>query len=193
MNRWKPEGKKVALSAVGVDIAHGGPAKTVLAKRYGDWFGPLEKYPGTLTDTGMKAAALIQQSIREYPQALVCIDSIGVGASAYDALRELRIHRAMAVNFSARAPENTDQTGVLHFVNVRAFAYWSLRDLLDPGRGSTAALPPDQELLSDLAAPRWKMTVQGIQIEPKEDIVKRLGRSPDCGDALVLSILMPTN
>jgi len=37
------------------------------------------------------------------------------------------------------------------------------------------------------------MTTQGIQIEPKEDITKRLGRSPDCGDALVLSILVPTN
>jgi hypothetical protein len=36
------------------------------------------------------------------------------------------------------------------------------------------------------------MTTQGIKIEPKEDIVERLGRSPDCGDALVLSTLMPT-
>ena len=53
-------------------------------------------------------------------------------------------------------------------------------------------LPPDQELLSDLTAPHWSMTTQGIKIEPKEDIVKRLGRSPDCADALVLSILMPT-
>jgi len=31
------------------------------------------------------------------------------------------------------------------------------------------------------------------KIEPKEDIAKRLGRSPDCGDALVLSILVPAN
>ncbi len=34
---------------------------------------------------------------------------------------------------------------------------------------------------------------QGSEIEAKEDIVKRLGRSPDCGDALVLSILVPTS
>jgi len=32
------------------------------------------------------------------------------------------------------------------------------------------------------------MTVQGIQVEPKEDIVKRLGRSPDCGEALKQTI-----
>ena len=41
MNRWTPEGKRERLSAVGVDIAHGGPAKTVLAMRYGTWFAPL--------------------------------------------------------------------------------------------------------------------------------------------------------
>jgi len=39
-------------------------------------------------------------------------------------------------------------------VATRAYAYWPLRELLDPGRGNTAALPPDQDLLSDLAAPR---------------------------------------
>ncbi len=37
----------------------------------------------------------------------------------------------------------------------------------------------------DLAAPRWKMTTQGIPIEPKEDITEQLGRSSDGGDALV--------
>jgi hypothetical protein len=63
--------------------------------------------------------------------------------------------------------------------------------MLDPERGQKLALPPDQELLSDLTAPRWTMTMQGIKVEPKEDIVKRLGRSPDCADALVLAILRP--
>jgi hypothetical protein len=178
MNRWAPEGKKERLSAVGVDIAHGGPAKTVLAKRYGTWFAPLEKYDGKMTDTGMKAAALIQQAIRECPETLVCIDAVGVGASAFDCCKELQFYHAMAINFSSKTPA-TDVTGILHFVNTRAWAYWSLRDMLDPGRGINLALPPDQELLSDLTAPRWCMTTQGIKIEPKEDIVERLGRSPD--------------
>ncbi|HEV3151304.1 MAG TPA: terminase, partial [Acidobacteriaceae bacterium] len=48
------------------------------------------------------------------------------------------------------------------------------------------------ELLSDLTAPRWAMTMQGIKVEPKEDIVKRLGRSPDCADAVVLAALRPS-
>jgi Terminase large subunit, T4likevirus-type, N-terminal len=189
MNRWTPDGKRGQLSEVGVDIAHGGPAKTVLAKRYGNWFAPLEKYPGKTTDTGMKAAALIQQAIRECPQALVCIDATGVGASAFDACKELRMPHGLAVIFSGKT-EARDRTGLLQFVNIRAFAYWALRDLLDPVKGQNLALPPDQELLSDLTAPRWSMTMQGIKVEPKEDIVKRLGRSPDCADAVVLSILV---
>jgi len=36
------------------------------------------------------------------------------------------------------------------------------------------------------------MTTQGVKIEPKEDIVKRLRRSPDCADAVVLSLQVPT-
>jgi hypothetical protein len=66
-----------------------------------------------------------------------------------------------------------------------------MRDLLDPECGQRNALPPDQELLADLTAPRWAMTMQGIKVEPKEDIVKRLGRSPDCADAVALAILRP--
>ena len=66
----------------------------------------------------------------------------------------------MAVIFSNKT-ESRDVTGVLRFVNVRAYAYWRLRDMLDPERGEKIALPPDQELLSDLTAPRWAMTMQG--------------------------------
>jgi hypothetical protein len=183
MNRWTPDGKRERLSAVGVDIAHGGPAKTVLAKRYGDWFAPLEKYDGKLTDTGMKAAALIQQAIRECLQALVCIDAVGVGASAFDACKELTLARVLAVIFSDKTPA-TDRTGVLKFVNLRAWAYWTLRDLLDPEKGQDLALPPDQELLSDLTAPRWHMTMQGIKIEPKK-------RTSLSGSVVRLTVPMP--
>jgi hypothetical protein len=41
--------------------------------------------------------------------------------------------------------------------------------------------------MADLVAPQWKITASGIQIESKDDIKKRLARSPDCGDAVVLA------
>lgn len=49
------------------------------------------------------------------------------------------------------------------------------------------ALPPDQELLSDLTSARWKYTASGILLEEKEETIKRIGRSPDAGEAVVLA------
>jgi len=45
-------------------------------------------------------------------------------------------------------------------------------------------------LLGDLSAPHWWVTSGGkIQVERKEDIYKRLGRSTDDGDAVVQSFV----
>ncbi len=48
-------------------------------------------------------------------------------------------------------------------------------------------MPSDQELLADLCAPRFTVQANGIKVESKEDVTRRLGRSPDCGDAVVLA------
>ena len=101
-----------------------------------------------------------------------------------DRTRQRRVNRQTGSRQPNRNPSSVD-------VNVRAYAYWALRDMLDPERGQKLALPPDQELLSDLSAPRWAMTMQGLKVEPKEDIVKRLGRSPACAVAVFLAILRP--
>ncbi len=57
--------------------------------------------------------------------------------------------------------------------------------------GSQIALPPDTSLLADLASTKFTTgTVSGklvIQAERKEDVVARLGRSPDRGDAVVMA------
>ena len=53
------------------------------------------------------------------------------------------------------------------------------------------ALPPDTSLLADLASTKFTTTtVSGrlvIAAERKEDVVSRLGRSPDRGDAVVMA------
>ncbi len=90
------------------------------------------------------------------------------------------------INFAAGS-EGHDKTGRLKFVNVRAAAYWGMREALDPDSGDGLMLPPDSELLADLCAPHWSMRTSGIQIESKDEISKRIGRSPDAGDAVVLA------
>lgn len=182
--RWQERPQPTtALSAIGMDVARGGADKTVLARRHGTWFAALEKHDGTSTPDGVVAAALVLRALDN--RATINVDAIGVGASVYDQLRA-RTPRVEAVIFSAGAP-GRDRANVLDFANLRAYAYWALRDALDPATGDDLALPPDPELLADLCAPRWSMRTTGVLVESKEDIVKRLGRSPDCGDAVVLA------
>jgi hypothetical protein len=78
--------------------------------------------------------------------------------------------------------------GRLTFRNVRAEMWWRLREALDPQSEHRIALPPDPELRTELASPKWLMTSgNAIQIEEKSKIKDRLGRSPDKGDAVVMS------
>jgi hypothetical protein len=80
-----------------------------------------------------------------------------------------------------------DRSEELGFANLRSAAWWGLRERLDPAFGATLALPPDDRLTGDLMAPKWRMLSGGkIQVESKADIVKRLGRSPDDGDAVMM-------
>jgi hypothetical protein len=66
--------------------------------------------------------------------------------------------------------------------------WWRMREALDPVNGYDLALPPDRELFADLCAPRYKRTPRGIQVETKDEIKKRIGRSPDKGDSAVYAL-----
>ena len=178
--RWK-ERPDAPQTAIGVDVARGGADKTVIAVRYGNWLDELKTYPGTSTPDGPAAAALVMAQRRD--KSIINVDVIGVGTSVYDHLKGLT-DGVMPINGAERSTAK-DKTGELRFVNLRAQYYWQLREALDPTSGEDIALPPDTELLSDLCAPTWKLTIRGIQIEAKDDLIKRIGRSPDKGDAVV--------
>jgi hypothetical protein len=56
----------------------------------------------------------------------------------------------------------------------------------------TVQLPQDEGLLDDLCAVNKKYDTRGrLQLETKEDVKKRLGRSPDKADALALTFAEP--
>lgn len=183
--RWTEQPPDEPLLAIGQDVARGGDDKTVIARFYGQWLAPIDKYPGISTPDGPTAAALVIPYAA--PEVPINVDVIGVGGSVYDCLAAHDLN-AQAINFSESAPDNArDRSGRLKFRNVRAHAYWALREALDPDHGDSLALPPDSELLADLCAAKWKISPSGVQIESKDDIKIRIGRSPDCGDAVVLA------
>jgi hypothetical protein len=192
MARWKPTPPEgCPLTALGVDVAYGGDDKTVLARRVRTWFAKLEKHPGRSTPDGQATAGLILKAVSggdvRDRLALVNIDAIGYGASAYDQVKG-NLPNVKAIVASA-ATNRMDRAKVLHFANLRAYAHWSLREALDPKTGDNLMLPPDPELLADLAAPRWEMRSSGIIIEDKNEIKERIGRSPDCGESVILANL----
>lgn len=181
--RFEMRNTTAMLSCIGVDVARGGNDKTVITLRYGNWFALQQVYPGSQTKNGDVCAQIVL-SARGFSKCPVNIDVIGVGSSVFDALRRVIGSSARAMN-SAQASTAKDKSGQISFVNKRAQWWWSLREALDPAGGDNIALPPDRELLADLAAPRWRLTVRGVQVEAKETIIRRIGRSPDKGDSLV--------
>jgi hypothetical protein len=179
------------IDAIGVDVGRGGGDKTVLALRSGGWMDRLRMKPGSGTPDAQAVIQMIAQAIPVGHQPNVQIDVIGVGAAVYD-LAVLSDYDAYAMN-SAKASHAKDASGQLGFSNKRAEWWWKLREMLDPhSEQEPIALPPDRELLADLTAPQWKLSMRGIQIESKDDIRARIGRSTDKGDAVIYAYAIPT-
>jgi hypothetical protein len=170
-----------------VDVATAGADKTVIATRQGahitrfDYTGS-----GSTMDTVAKVQGIIPEEHR--PHRPVVVDVIGVGTGVADRLAELDypVHRYVG----SASTTATDASGEMGFNNVRSAAYWHLRELLSPDNPSPVILPPRQELIADLTTPTWKVITGSPSkyvMETKEDVVKRLGRSPDFGDAVAMA------
>ncbi len=167
---------------VGVDVARTGEDRTVLAIRHGPVLTELRRSvkEDTMQTTGRVVAA--QDGCDEPLTAVV--DVIGIGAGVYDRLREMG-RECQPFNASA-GTKIRDASGEFQFVNTRSWAWWNLRELLDPSRDPQVCLPDDEMLLGDLAAPGWSVQSGGkIAVESKDSIRERLGRSTDDGDAAI--------
>ena len=184
-NRWR-EGKPNAapMTSIGLDVARGGRDNTVFAKRYGVWFDELRVLPGRETPDGPSVSVLAAGMLRE--GAVIGVDNIGIGADAETALKNAGLPYE-ARNGAERSSAHT-RDGAFSFTTYRSEMWWMLREALDPEYGFNIALPPDPALQADLSAPTYSVRPgqpPKIYVESKADIMKRLGRSPDRGDAVV--------
>lgn len=192
MDRWHALKEPLPLTAVGVDVARGGDDQTVVCVRRQHHFEEMNTQPGRDTRTGKEVVEMFSHLAGE--GGAINIDVIGVGSAVVD-MAGARGISVCPINFAEGSKER-DRTDTYLFQNVRALAYWRLRELLDPERpldeGEQAVqLPPDPELFAELAAARWSLTPAGrIKVEPKDDIKDRLGRSPDKADAVALACIM---
>ena len=185
MARWKRPDKLLPMDSLGVDVARGGKDNTILARRHGMWFDEPLAYPGTATPDGPTIAGLVVAAVRD--RAPIHIDVIGVGSSPYDFLNEMG-QQVLGVNV-AEAALGMDKSGRLRFKNQRSELWWRMREALDPANNTGIALPPDQRLLADLCAPTWKLVGQTVAVASREEILEKIGRSPDYASAFCLALM----
>lgn len=184
--RWNPEGwRKKMMSAIGYDPAGGGSDAAEMVWRYDNWFAEPVTKRGEDTSDGSTSAATITRYRRDGAEVIVDVGG-GYGGPVVMRLGDNQID-ATAFQPAAVSNKRTHDRQ-LKFGNLRAEAWWRMREALDPDQegGSPVALPPSPELRSDLAAPTYKVTHRGIIIESKDDLRKRLGRSTGKGDACVM-------
>lgn len=163
----------------GVDVGRGGD-ETVQAVRDGSV---------VLLETDRRRNTMATVGALQGRPGRAVVDVIGLGAGVYDRLKEVHA-RPVAFTGSGRAT-GRDRSGKFGFTNARSAAYWHVRELLDPEYQPSLALPPDDLMISDLTTPTWDVTSglpPKIKVEPKDAVSARLGRSPDRGDAVVMSV-----
>lgn len=189
VNREIPEGQDGFPLVMGVDVARAGTNDTVVFLRQGlnGRLGLWRWNGADIAETTDRVARLISK----FQPAMVFIDAGGVGGGVVDGLRRMGFNNAIGVDFGGR-PIGL-QPGVQP-LNRRVEMWFEMREWLKNG----GCLPKDQFLEEELGAVYQKLSdanqsrmADKIVLEPKSEVEKRIGRSPDAADALALTFAMP--
>lgn len=165
---------------IGLDIARFGDDSTVFCFRKGRFCSRFEVY--NQYDT-VEVANLTTHFIQQYHPARVFMDIGGQGAGVYDILKDRGYGRIVRGIYFGGKAMNSDR-----YTNRRAEMWDSVRAWL----GEDVQLPYDESLLDELVSVNKKYDKMGrLQLEEKEEVKKRLGRSPDKADALALTFAEP--
>lgn len=175
---------------MGVDIARFGDDKSVIRWRRGRDAKSIPPIRFEKLDTMSMASQIVMHAAgsehtKHQVADAVIIDETGVGGGVVDRVRQLNCD-CIGVNFA------DNPIGVLglgnakgeKYANRRAEMYGGLREWLS----GPAAIDDDEGLMDELEGIEYGYNASNeIQLERKELIKKRLGFSPDDGDALALT------
>ena len=188
--RWSEKSPLgVPMCGMGVDCSGGSHDPMIIAIRHDGWFAPMVEVPARdipKDRPGKYAAGLVMSYRRD--GAVVVVDmGGGHGGGIYEQLHDNSIPAVAHKGMDESVRRTAD--GQLKFFNKRTEVIWKFREALDPSQpnGSPIMLPPDPMLLADLAAPTFRLVRGNLQVEPKKDVVARLHRSTDRGDAVVMA------
>jgi phage terminase large subunit len=165
---------------IGVDVARFGGDQTVLAVREGHRIRVAKVSAGRdlmwTTGAVLDLARSLHEANGRKPR--IVVDDVGLGGGVTDCLREIGEYKVIAFNGGGKASSRDA-------VNRRS-ELWLLggevMPLLDLDAG-------DDELAQDLLAPTFSFASDGARmVEQKSSTRKRLRRSPDRADAVLLTL-----
>ena len=174
----KPEQYNWNQKRLGVDVARFGDDRTVIAKRQGmKAFTPIIMRNAMTSDIAARVAeARIRWSRYEGGDPLILIDDTGHwGHGVIDQLL-ISGHSVHPVVFHAKANHP-------RYKNRRAEMHLKLADWVKRG-GSLPFIP---ELVGELTAMTYTFFNGTFQLEDKDQVKAKIGRSPDIADAYALT------
>lgn len=181
---WTPQ--QLTPVELGVDVGAGGD-ETVVRERRGAVAG--RKWAKQTPDWS-DGVALVLEAIEATGATRVKVDVIGVGWGIVGRLKELKAqgqHRAeiIGVNVGEGSRDPTK------FPKLRDQIWWEVGRGLSQSHGWDLT-GVDEKTVAQLIAPQYhRDSSNRIQVEPKAETKKRLKRSPDDADALLLAYYSP--
>jgi hypothetical protein len=144
----------------------------------------LEKFKRTSMSPSDRAHQAIKMCKRVYGSFII-VDCDGVGIDTWlelDGMDPAYLRGIQIIKFHGSAKSEVIEQDRPVYQNMRAEAAFVARARAI--RGVAGIEEEDVELIEDLVEEEFFTNNRGlIQLEPKEDIAERLGRSPGCGDA----------
>ena len=185
-SRRHPDQALKGERALGVDVANSEAGDdAAIAEGVGSCLEVVDAFPCPRVDLLATSQVYSRMQLKKIDAGYVGIDGVGVGASTVNKMYELG-EEIVNIQSGGGQIELPDTEQKMHeiFNCLRSQGWWILaRDLERPD--SHLVLPYDKELFNDLCTPTWETRSGKICIEAKEAIKKRLGRSPNKGDAVM--------
>jgi phage terminase large subunit len=165
-------GRELVISC---DVARYGSDETVIVIRQGQRVRLHKSYTSRSL---METVGEIVDAARQYNSSnlRVVVDDVGLGGGVTDRLKELGVPVS---GFNGGSAANEPRL----YPNRRSEAWFAFADQI-----KNIDLDTDEQLGADLVSPKYALDSAGRRVvEPKDKTKRRLGRSPDRADAVLMA------
>lgn len=185
--------EKIYKITMGVDVARYGDDETIIATNVGGIIDiPVVRHGQSLMTTVGDIVMQYKRLIKDYPNykgvITVNIDDTGLGGGVTDRLEEVKIEERLRrleivpVNFGSKPPQDGSED---RYQDISTYMWATLKTLME---NKEVSIVNDEELVAQLSVRKYSITSTGkIMLESKKAMKDRGIKSPDRGDAVVLS------